>query len=393
MNSSWPQATLGDLLEGGRLSYGIVQPGFNVPGGVPVVRVTDLTGGRVDVRRPLRVEPAISAKHARTVLTGGELLISVVGTIGETAVAPPELAGWNVARAIAVIRPKGVSAHWIRRCLQTREIRALLDAGLNTTVQSTLNLTELKRVRIPLPPAEVRDAIVKVLEALDDKIAVNDRIRTLTDELCRTEFHRLAAERGRTELSVVATVNAAVTKPRVGRTLRYIDISSVGEGNYEFPGESSWDEAPGRARRVVRPGDTLWSTVRPNRRSHALVLDSNSSLVASTGLAVLTPRDWRIAGLYEATRTEEFVGYLESVAVGSAYPAVRADRFERAPIPDLRPEEWEGFEDLALPLRERAHAAEVESRGLRAARDELLPLLMSGKVRVRDAEQLVGEVL
>lgn len=391
--SDWPRVKLADLLEDGRLSYGIVQPGFDVPGGVPIVRVTDLDDGRIATKNALHVDPAISARHARTVLRGGELLVSIVGTIGETALVPAELSGWNVARAIAVIRPQDVSAAWIRRCMQTDAARASLDAGLNTTVQSTLNLSELKQLSVPMPPTGTRASIVELLDALDDKIAVNDRIRALVDGLCRVYFQRLATTYGRVELSEIAIVNAVLTKPRVGRTLRYIEISSVGQGSYELPRESSWDEAPGRARRVVRHGDTIWSTVRPNRRSHALVLDFDSSLIASTGLAVLTPRDRRIAGLYEATRTNGFVEYLESVAEGSAYPAVRADRFDRAPIPALRSDEWGAFESFALPLRQRAHAAEVESRRLAAIRDELLPLLMSGRVRVRDAEKVVGDLV
>jgi len=81
------------------------------------------------------------------------------------------------------------------------------------------------------------------------------------------------------------------------------------------------------------------------------------------------------------------------VAEGSAYPAVRAERFAGAPIPALKPEEWDRFESFALPLRRRAYGAAVESRCLTAMRDELLPLLMSGKVRVRDAERMVGEAI
>lgn len=116
-------------------------------------------------------------------------------------------------------------------------------------------------------------------------------------------------------------------------------------------------------------------------------------LIASTGLAVLSPQPGRTAGLYEATRNPEFVKFLKSVADGSAYPAVRGDRFAEAPIPSLSTAEWDEFERQAMPLRLRAHAAAVETRALAQTRDELLPLLMSGKIRVRDAEHIAGEVL
>ncbi|MDN5757006.1 MAG: restriction endonuclease subunit S [Tomitella sp.] len=393
MSESWPTIPLGQIVRSGELSYGIVQPGREEPGGVPIVRVKDLAQGRISTRAPLRVLPSISEQHSRTVLRGGELLVSIVGTVGESAIVPEGLAGWNVARAIAVVRPLGVSATWVRLALGTREVRATLESVLNTTVQATLNLADLKRLRIPMPPEATRNAISEVLGALDDKIAANDNLRTLTDSLCRARFQRASASHNVEKLSSIAVVNVATVRPRVDGMLRYVDISSVGQGSFDFPEESKWNEAPGRARRVLRAGDTIWSTVRPNRRSHALVLDEDSSLIASTGLAVLTPLDGRIAGLYESCRTDQFVGYLESVAEGSAYPAVRADRFNNAPVPALRAEEWAEFERFALPLRQRAHAAAVESRNLAATRDELLPLLMSGKIRVRDAERQVEDVL
>lgn len=392
MNRIWPSKQLGDLIENGEVSYGVVQPGAHVDSGIPIVRVKDFRSGRLDVRDPLRVAPSISARHGRTVLRGGELLLSIVGTVGESAVVPVALSGWNVARAIAVIRPRDVSAQWIQLCLQTSSVRAAMTAMLNTTVQATLNLSDLKRISIPVPPQRERDAIAEVMGALDDKIAANDHLERTTDELVAALFARLCAGAQWGRLKDIARVNTTVTKPIPGGNLRYLDISSVSTGSFELPAISSWDDAPGRARRVLEFGDTVWSTVRPNRRSHALILDDDASLIGSTGLAVLSPKDNRIASVYESTRTNEFVRYLESVAEGSAYPAVRGDRFGDAPIPALSQEEWDHFESFALPMRKRAHAAAQENRSLVMTRDELLPLLMSGKLRVRDAEKVVEEV-
>ncbi|WP_154402802.1 restriction endonuclease subunit S [Nocardioides speluncae] len=247
--------------------------------------------------------------------------------------------------------------------------------------------------QIPLKPWSEQWAIAEVLGALDEKIAANDRLILLADELLATRLDVTARGAGFTSLSALASVNVASTRPVPGGSLRYIDIAAVRQGAYDFPPVTPWEQAPGRARRVVGKGDTIWSTVRPNRRSHALILDEDPLLIASTGLAVLHPKVGRVACLYEATRMPAFEAYLLTVAEGSAYPAVRADRFKDAPVPDLANSDWDAFEAFAWPLRERAHAAAVESRSLAATRDELLPLLMSGKVRVKDAEKIVEEVV
>ncbi|HET7398148.1 MAG TPA: restriction endonuclease subunit S, partial [Intrasporangium sp.] len=85
--------------------------------------------------------------------------------------------------------------------------------------------------------------------------------------------------------------------------------------------------------------------------------------------------------------------YLEAVTEGSAYPAVRADRFLEAPVPMVSAATRETFESQAAPLRRRVHAARVESRTLAATRDALLPELMSGRIRVKDAERVVEDVV
>ncbi|MET8547414.1 restriction endonuclease subunit S [Micromonospora zamorensis] len=255
--------------------------------------------------------------------------------------------------------------------------------------------SDLSRLQVPVPDLPVQDAIVALLSALDDKISVNDCIATIADQYCAAVFEEVVVKEsnGITELGKVAIVNGKSVKPTPGGSLRYVDIASVSQGRLTWPERASWDDAPGRARRGIAAGDTLWSTVRPNRRSHFLVLDEDPLLVASTGFAVITPRDVGPAFLYESARREEFVAYLESVAEGSAYPAVRAEKFLTAPIPDASDEHRDRFEALAFPVRLRAHSAAQESRALAELRDALLPELMSGRLRVKDAEKVVEEAV
>jgi type I restriction enzyme, S subunit len=368
--SNWKTVTWGDVVTLQR-GYDITKDQQVLDGAIPVVS----SGG-------------ISSYHNRSMNDGPGVIIGRKGTLGRVHYVDGPF--WPHDTTLWVNDFKGSLPRFVYYALLAID-PAYLNVG---SASPTLNRNHFHPlpVRWPETLSEQR-AIAEVLGALDDKIAANKQIALLVDELAMAEFRNISDGRSQDELSSLGSVNVAVSKPKAGRSLRYIDISSVGQGSYAFPDESSWDDAPGRARRVVRPGDTIWSTVRPNRRSHALILDEDPLLIASTGLAVLTPKSERIACLYEATRTEEFVSYLESVAEGSAYPAVRADRFASAPIPDLGEAEWDRFEAFALPLRQRAYSAGVESRHLDVMRDELLPLLMSGKVRVRDAEKVVEGVV
>ena len=257
-----------------------------------------------------------------------------------------------------------------------------------------LNRNYIAKLPITVPPLNDQLAITEVLGALDDKIAANVAISNVTDVYLATKLDALL-RRGSVDvpLSTIANTNELTRKPIADEEIRYIDIAAVGIGTHTIPTPIDWDDAPGRARRALRRGDTLWSTVRPNRRSHSLNLSSDRDLVGSTGLAVLTPTTVGFAYLYEVTKRAEFSSYLETVAEGSAYPAVRADRFGEAQVPLLQDAQLAAFESLAAPMREHLYSLSQENIQLAATRDALLPQLMSGKLRVKDAEKTLAGVL
>jgi len=359
--------------------------------------LSDDVGVRLDESDIVFVPEGLANQYSRSIVGPGDLVFTCWGTVGQIGI----LDGGSRFKNYLVSNKQMKVTVDLRRVIpmylyyflsQRHMIELVRGQAIGSSVPG-FNLGQLKALPVRLPPLRVQEAIVGVLGAFDDKIAANERVCDLADGFLATTFARMTKGCTWGELCAIGDVNKRVLKPKRTGSLRYVDISSVGQGGYDLADPLPWSDAPGRARRGLVAGDTVWSTVRPNRRSHALVLDSDDDLVASTGLAVLTPHAGRVAGLYEATRTEQFVTYLESVAEGSAYPAVRGDRFEFAPVPRLPPAQWDEFERIALPIRERAHAAVVETRSLAHARDELLPLLMSGKLRVKGAEAVASEVL
>ena len=170
----WNYEELGDLIEPGGISYGIVQPGQRDQSGVPIVRVNNVRDGRITTQDVLRVSAEVEASYSRTRLRGDEVLLSLVGSVGEVAVVPPEMAGWNVARAIAVIRPsEHVSSYWLKHWLRSPFARRLMHMWQTTTVQATLNLRDVRRLPVAMPPQLERCAITEALSTLDCKIESN----------------------------------------------------------------------------------------------------------------------------------------------------------------------------------------------------------------------------
>ncbi|MCS4505378.1 restriction endonuclease subunit S [Arhodomonas aquaeolei] len=116
--------------------------------------------------------------------------------------------------------------------------------------------------------------------------------------------------------------------------MTYADISSVslGQGIVDTE-EFSFEDAPSRARRLVRPGDTLVSTVRTYLRAITVVREPPENLVASTGFAVLRPSSTIDANFlgYFAT-SDAFVNAVVAQSVGVSYPATNASDIVRLPI-------------------------------------------------------------
>ena len=264
--------------------------------------------------------------------------------------------------------------------------------------QPQLPIRDIKRMKIPVPPVPTQRRIADILSAYDDAIENNRRrIKLLEDaarHLYEEWFVRLrfpGHEHVRikdgvpegweiTELSRVATVNEMVLSASHEGDIDYIDIASVTPGSIDKTTLYDFREAPGRARRVVRHGDIIWSCVRPNRRSHAVIWRPAQNLVASTGFAVITPTELPTSYLYHAVTTHAFVGNLENRAKGVAYPAVVASDFESSPV--IKPSHTlvAEFDDFVRQTLDLVHVLRVENKKLASARDVLLPKLMSGEM-------------
>jgi type I restriction enzyme S subunit len=424
VSDDWEIIRLQSLLAEDRgIAVGVMYPGDHDPDGVPLLRAGDLSGGRINPKPEFRISPKKHAEYRRTELTGGELLISLVGNVGLCAIVPGQMEGWNTARAIAVLRFASPSDAWfVRYCLMSDPFQHLMRAWSTTTVQATLNLKEIRQIPLPWPPSARREAVVDVLKALDDKIELNRRMNRTLEATARALYNDWFVDFGPTRakseghapylapdiwslfpgrfadegtpdqwqwgtLADLAHLNPeSWSRGSFPDSIQYVDLSNTKWGTIEAITPCSKEIAPSRAQRILRQGDTVVGTVRPGNGSYAYV--SEDGLTGSTGFAVLRPKQPMFREIvYLASTSKKNIDRLSHLADGGAYPAVRPDVV-------LATEMIAGHDDrliaefsiLTKPLIDRAEANKREVVTLTEVRDFLLPKLMSGEVCFSEVE-------
>lgn len=171
------------------LSYGIVQPGNDVPGGLPVVRPVDLSGRTVSAERLKRIDPALARSYARTTLEGGDLLLCVRGTTGTVSTAEPGLAGANVTRGIVPIRfdPQVITQALGYYLLRSEPVQKQIRAKTYGAALMQINIGDLRKIAVAFPPREKQVALVEQLDAIqeaaDQLVESYERKLTALDEL------------------------------------------------------------------------------------------------------------------------------------------------------------------------------------------------------------------
>jgi type I restriction enzyme S subunit len=180
--SSWCVERFANLVDPeNTISYGVLVPGNDVPDGIPFVRAQDLCLSNHATRPNKTIAPEIEKPYARTRLTGGEILLCVVGSIGKLGVVPDSWAGANIARAVARIKPiPDVLRNYLLLVLQEQSVQHYFTSTTRTLAQPTLNVGMIEQTPIPVPPlAEQRRIVAKVeqlmalVDALETQLAAS----------------------------------------------------------------------------------------------------------------------------------------------------------------------------------------------------------------------------
>jgi type I restriction enzyme S subunit len=165
-------------------------------GHIPFITPADLNGMPIQVAQRFITEEGLKEAKA---LPKGAVLVSCIGYIGKVGVVDSEIAATN-QQINAVIVDSSKISNWFLAYAVMRESNLLESRARKTTVP-ILHKTNFERIPIPLPPLPEQREIARILQAVDAKIAAEERRRAALEDLFKTLLHELMSGRRRVSLA------------------------------------------------------------------------------------------------------------------------------------------------------------------------------------------------
>jgi len=344
--------------------------------GFRIIRVADVRNGRISLDSPDHVRDEYSRQVGSKRAQPGDVLLTTKGTVGRVAIVPPNIPPavyspqlcWFRVHETAVLSPLFLG-FWLRSA-QFLSQAAYMQG--NTDMAPYISLSDLRQARIDLPPITEQQAIAEVLGALDDKIAANTALAATSWTLMEAQFRAIQADPDLERRTLGAIVSLEYGKALPTNLREPGDVSVVGSGGANGVHSTALVQHSGVV--VGRKGSA--GSVHWVSGPHFPI--DTTFYVRGTEEAVSQPY------LYFLLRTLR----LDEMNNDSAVPGLNRSEALALPVSLPPATRLAGFTSHAERLIELVEAIDRENRTLAETRDTLLPQLMSGKLRVRDAERI-----
>ncbi|AMS06316.1 restriction endonuclease subunit S [Acidipropionibacterium acidipropionici] len=397
--------TLGELRTRGLLDF---NDGYRTKkdqlaaSGFRIIRAGDINNGEVSPTGPDHVAEAYASAIGQKVLHDNDVVLTTKGTIGRTALVRDATGHEIYSPQLCFFRPDSsvLLAKYLYFWLSGPEFTYQSSFMKNSTDMAPyISLSQLSDTRITLPPLPEQQAIAEVLGALDDKIAANRKLVTTSLNLVQALHDQLSTtgDVTRTLYTDVAEVGGGAT-PKT-RVPEYWD----GDIHWASPTDITALGAPylhDTSRHITQAG--LDSCSSPLYPAGSILMTSRATIGAfavaqepaavNQGFIVLIPKreELRWWVLHEMMgRVKEF----QNRANGATFLELSKRTFKTMEFDLPSDAQLLKFDEFARPLHEHAIALGQESQTLAQLRDTLLPALMDGRIRVKDAQETVEEVL
>lgn len=345
-----------------------------IDGGIPYYRGQDAVGHFFieqstpnTITREAFDQPYMKRSH----LKQGDVLLSIIGTIGETSLVKTKQDA-TCSCKLAILRPHNIAPEYLAAYLSSSVGRSLSDRWKRGAVQTGLLLEDMDQIPIARLSKPLENAIGAAVGQAYDALEKNRKLSEIAEQTLLnaldldtwTPPEALSYVRSSREAFSAGRLDAEFFTPRVTNLLSKLgrdgltiaDVAPARHERFESGDSGAFDyieigglgadgtatsetllqiEAPSRATQHVRAGDVVASTVRPIRRLSALITPEQDGYVCSSGFVVLTPRGINAETLLTYLRLPLVCELMDLHTSATMYPAISESDLLRLPIPAI----------------------------------------------------------
>jgi len=383
--------------------------------GVPVVRGEHLLdSGRISTNWDdyWFVTEECASQYPKTRLEANDVVMSVRGTVGQFARVGKEHTGAQISPNTIRLSPEPSKVHpvFLYYAMKSHSVTAYLRGSVSSSAVPALRATDIKLAPLLLPSLPEQQAIAAILSALDDKIELNRQMNQTLEAMAQAIFKNWFVDfkpfrdqgmqdsplgeipKGWACHTVSEAINVNPTRRLVrGSDASYVDMASLPTGSARVLNVVT-RPFPGSGSRFTN-GDTLFARITPclENGKTGLVdfLHQGESGWGSTEFIVLGPKPpLGSTFIYCLARDQSFRSHaIQSMTGTSGRQRVQSDCFDHYWLAVPPQSDATLFAARTAPLLARMKANDEEAKALAAIRDTLLPKLLSGEIRVKDAEK------
>lgn len=345
-------------------------------------------------------KPKIFTDAPLKIAESNDLLLSVRAPVGDINLSPYKLC---IGRGLAAIRFKKDNPkfyfYWF-----LKNQKAIESLGVGSTFKAITG-EQLKKIEIPVVELSEQTAIANILSTVDEAIQKADEAITKTERIKQAMMKKLFTEGighkefkqtkiGKTpndwvirKIGEVINKSGKIDPTKSDNEFKYVDISSINNQTFKIISTNKVDKnnAPSRARKLIKKGNIIYATTRPYLQNIAIVPQSLDNQICSTGFCVMEADEKIVSNkwLFYNVITSRFNKRIESKMKGATYPAVNdSDLYEELiSIPSVK--EQNKITDIFDDFSRKLDLEISRKQSLEKIKQGLMDDLLTSKKRIK----------
>ena len=372
---------------------------ITTPNSHPYIRVRDLNNqSTLELNDDFEyVDDETQKSISRYIVGAGDIVLSIVGTIGLVAIVGESLHKANLTEnCVKLTQLDGVDRDYLYYFLKSGLGQAEIAKGTVGAVQAKLPIKNIQDIDVVLPDISTQQKISSILRSIDNKIDNNQKINDNLEQQAQSYFQELFVDNAdpKWTTGTISDLGAVVggSTPSKAKPEYYTESGiawitpkdlSVNKSKFISHGENDITELglKNSSASIMPEGAVLFSSRAPI----GYIAIAAGEVTTNQGFKSVIPKP-EIGTPFVYFFLKHNLPVIEGMASGSTFKEVSGSTMKNIPavIPDA--ETLARFNDFCAPIFAQQRILEEQSQSLAALRDNLLPKLMSGEIDVSDIQ-------